>query len=79
MSRLNQETRLVAGIDTSTQSVKVVIRSAETGELIREGRAAHPDGSEVDPALWWAATQDAISMAGGLEDIAAIAVAGQQH
>ena len=79
LSRLNQETRLVAGIDTSTQSVKVVIRSAETGELIREGRAAHPDGSEVDPALWWAATQDAINMAGGLEDIAAIAVAGQQH
>ena len=37
----------VCGVDSSTQSVKVVIRDAETGALIREGRAAHPEGSEV--------------------------------
>ena len=36
---------LVAGIDSSTQSCKVVIRDAETGELVRQGRASHPDGS----------------------------------
>jgi len=71
--------QLVAGIDTSTQSVKVVIRDAQSGQIIREGRAAHPDGSEVDPAHWWSATQDAIKIAGGLDDVAAIAVAGQQH
>jgi xylulokinase len=71
--------QLVAGIDTSTQSVKVVIRDAQSGQIIREGRAAHPDGSEVDPALWWSATQDAIKIAGGLDDVAAIAIAGQQH
>ncbi|MSY98978.1 MAG: xylulokinase [Actinobacteria bacterium] len=71
--------QLVAGIDTSTQSVKVVIRDAQSGQVIREGRAAHPDGSEVDPALWWTATQAAIEMAGGLDDVSAIAVAGQQH
>ncbi|MEJ0014685.1 MAG: hypothetical protein WDN07_03900 [Actinomycetota bacterium] len=35
---------LVAGVDSSTQSVKVVIRDAENGALIREGRATHPDG-----------------------------------
>jgi len=70
---------MVAGIDTSTQSVKVVIRDANSGELIREGRAPHPDGSEVDPAKWWSATQDAIKMAGGLDGVEAIAVAGQQH
>ena len=70
---------LVAGIDTSTQSVKVVIRDAQSGQVIRDGRAAPPDGSEVDPAKWWSATQDAIKMAGGLDDVSAIAVAGQQH
>ncbi|MEN9687231.1 MAG: hypothetical protein RL381_243 [Actinomycetota bacterium] len=43
---------LVAGVDSSTQSVKVVIRRADTGELLREGRAAHLDGTEVDPTHW---------------------------
>ena len=33
---------LVAGVDSSTQSCKVVIRDAETGKLVREGRAPHP-------------------------------------
>jgi len=78
-AKLSEKPRLVAGIDTSTQSVKVVIRDAISGELIREGRAPHPDGSEVDPAKWWSATEDAIKMAGGFDGIEAIAVAGQQH
>ena len=70
---------LVAGVDSSTQSVKIVIRDAETGELLREGRASHPDGTEVDPKYWWEALQSAIQQAGGLEDVAAIAIGGQQH
>jgi xylulokinase len=70
---------LVAGVDSSTQSCKVVIRDAETGALVREGRAAHPDGTEVDPAAWWSALQEAINAAGGLNDVAAMAVAAQQH
>ena len=78
-AKLSEKPRLVAGIDTSTQSVKVVIRDAISGELIREGRAPHPDGSEVDPAKWWSATEDAIKMAGGFDGVEAIAVAGQQH
>ena len=45
---------LVAGIDSSTQSCKVVIRDAETGKLVRQGRASHPDGTEVHPDAWWA-------------------------
>ncbi len=69
---------LVAGVDTSTQSVKVVIRDARTGAWIREGRAPHPDGTEVDPGAWWRAFVQACS--GGLLDgVSAIAVAGQQH
>ena len=70
---------LVAGVDSSTQSVKIVIRDAESGALIREGRAAHPDGSEVDPESWWSALQEAFTAAGGLEEVAAISVGGQQH
>ena len=70
---------LVAGIDSSTQSCKVVIRDAQTGVLVRQGRAAHPDGSEIHPDHWWTALQDAIEQAGGLDDVAAVAVGGQQH
>lgn len=70
---------LVAGVDSSTQSCKVVVRDLGTGELVRSGRAAHPDGTEVDPAAWWSALQEAIAAAGGLDDVAAISVAGQQH
>jgi len=70
---------LVAGVDSSTQSCKVVIRDLETGALVRSGRAAHPDGTEVDPAAWWAALQEALAAAGGLGDVDAISVAGQQH
>src|SRR4028118_1635238 len=70
---------LVAGVDSSTQATKVVIRDAETGQLQREGRAAHPPGTEVDPAAWWHALQDALAEAGGLDDVEAVAVGGQQH
>jgi xylulokinase len=71
-------TELVAGVDSSTQATKVVVCDAATGEVVREGRAAHPDGTEVDPEHWWqaftAATGDGL-----LEGVAAIGVGGQQH
>jgi len=70
---------LVAGIDSSTQSCKVVVRDADTGEVVRAGRAFHPDGTEVDPAAWWDAMLAAIDDAGGLADVAAVSIAGQQH
>ncbi|HEU5270633.1 MAG TPA: FGGY family carbohydrate kinase [Jatrophihabitans sp.] len=71
--------KLVAGIDSSTQACKVVIRDAETGALVRHGRAPHPDGTEVDPQAWWQALRLAVAEAGGLADVAAVSVAGQQH
>ena len=71
--------QLIAGVDSSTQSVKVVIRDAITGELIRSGRGKHPDGTQVDPALWARALDGAITEAGGLDDVEAISIAGQQH
>ncbi len=70
---------LVAGVDSSTQSCKVVVRDADTGALVRSGSAPHPDGTEIDPQAWWQALQRAITAAGGIEDVAAVAVAGQQH
>lgn len=71
--------KLIAGVDSSTQSCKVVIRDAATGQLVREGRASHPDGTEVAPAHWVTALDQAIAGAGGLEDVAAISIGGQQH
>jgi len=71
--------KLVAGVDSSTQSCKVVIRDAATGQLVREGRATHPDGTEVAPAHWVSALDTAIAAAGGLDDVCAISIGGQQH
>ena len=70
---------LVAGVDTSTQSCKVRVTDAATGELVRFGQAKHSDGSTVNPEHWWRAFQEAASQAGGLDDVSAIAVGGQQH
>jgi len=71
--------KLIAGVDSSTQSCKVVIRDAATGQLVREGRASHPDGTEVAPAHWATALDSAIAEAGGLDGVAAISIGGQQH
>jgi xylulokinase len=70
---------LVAGVDTSTQACKVVVRDAGSGRLVREGRAPHPPGTEVHPAAWEEALLAAAAAAGGLDDVAAVAAGGQQH
>jgi xylulokinase len=70
---------LVAGIDSSTQSCKVVVCDAADGSVVRGGTAAHPPGTEIDPEHWWTALGAAVRAAGGLADVAAVAVAGQQH
>lgn len=70
---------LVLGVDSSTQSCKVVVTDAATGRVVRKGRASHPPGTEVDPDAWWAALRHAITDAGGLDDVAAWAIGGQQH
>jgi xylulokinase len=68
---------LVAGVDSSTQSTKVVLCDAGDGTVVGRGSAAHPPGTEADPADWWAALLQA---GGGLLDrVAAVGVAGQQH
>ncbi|MFY9262316.1 MAG: xylulose kinase [Actinomycetaceae bacterium] len=70
---------LVAGIDSSTQSTKVVVVDVATGDIVREGKAPHPDGSEVHPDHWWQALNIAMDDAGGIADCGAVSIAGQQH
>ena len=74
---------LVAGVDSSTQSTKVLLCDAADGTVAGQGAAPHPAGTECDPADWWRA----LGAAGGtgepgrglLDRAAAIGVAAQQH
>jgi xylulokinase len=74
--------RLVAGVDSSTQSTKVEVRDLDTGAVIARGSAPHPPTtpprSEQDPSAWWAAFEAAWASAGSPR-VEAISVAGQQH
>lgn len=70
---------LVAGVDTSTQSVKIVVCDIETGKVVRTGRAAHPDGTEVSAESWWDAFCEAAADPELLDGVRALAVGGQQH
>ena len=71
--------KLVAGVDSSTQSVKIVVRNLESGELVRESKVAHPDGTECDPRDWQSALARAIADVDELKDVSAISIGGQQH
>ena len=73
------ERPFVAGVDSSTQSCKVVVWDPVSGAVVREGRAPHPEGTEVDPQAWWDAFVEAVDVAGGLDDVRALSVGGQQH
>ncbi len=70
--------KLVAGVDCSTQSTKVVVCDADTGRVLRSGSAPHPDATEVDPAVW-AAAYGTATRNGLLDGVEALAVGGQQH
>ena len=68
---------LVAGVDSSTQSTKVLLCQAEDGTVLARGSAPHPPGTEADPAAWWSALEQAGQ--GLLDRADAVAVAAQQH
>lgn len=76
---MSESRPFVAGVDSSTQSCKVVICDPASGRIVREGRASHPEGSEVSPQAWWDAFREAVRAAGGLDDVWALSVGGQQH
>ncbi|ONH23554.1 xylulokinase [Pseudofrankia asymbiotica] len=69
---------LVAGIDSSTQSTKIVVCEAAGGTVVRSAAAPHPEGTEVDPEAWWSALRVAAG-SGLLDGVTALSVAGQQH
>lgn len=83
MDRYGLGMPLVAGVDSSTQSVKVVVRDAESGELRAQARRPHPDGTSVDPQAWWVAMTEALQEVGERigrgEAVAAIGIGAQQH
>jgi xylulokinase len=75
---------LVAGVDCSTQSTKVVVIDPETGQIVATGRAEHTvsgtgGARETHPDVWWEALREALGQTGLAGQIAAISVAGQQH
>lgn len=70
---------LVAGVDSSTQSVKIVVRNLETGELLQEIKGSHPDGTECDPNDWYQALTKAFSQINSIDQVKAISIGGQQH
>jgi len=75
---------LIAGVDCSTQSTKVVVVDSESGEIVGTGRAQHTvsgtgGARETHPDVWWEALRHALAQTGLADQIAAISVAGQQH
>ena len=68
---------LVAGVDSSTQSTKVLLCRADDGSVVAEAAAPHPGGTECPPERWW----EALTSAGRdlLERADAVGVAAQQH
>ncbi len=75
---------LVAGIDSSTQSTKVIIADSRNGQVVAEGRAPHivggADGArETDPEVWWSALRAALAATGLADRVSALSIAGQQH
>jgi xylulokinase len=71
---------VVLGVDSSTQSTKVVAVDLDTGAIVAEGRAAHSGEDTQDPRDWWDALQSAARHA-NLADLVVrgISVGGQQH
>jgi xylulokinase len=75
----NGDGGLVAGVDSSTQSCKIVVCQAETGRIVRTSRAPHPAATEVSAEEWWRAFATASAEPGLLDGVQAMAVGGQQH
>lgn len=71
---------VVLGVDSSTQSTKVLAVDPDDGTVRGEGRASHSGDDVQHPDEWWTALQTATRQAvpDGVP-VVGIAVAGQQH
>lgn len=72
---------VVIGVDSSTQSCKVLVVDIDTGQILRTGVAPHPDATAVDPSVWVEALRTAWAEAGVAErtDVLGVGVSAQQH
>ncbi len=71
---------VVLGVDSSTQSTKVLALDLEDGAIVGEGRAPHSGADAQHPDEWWTALRAAVGAAvAGDVRVVGIAVAGQQH
>lgn len=70
---------IVAGVDSSTQSVKVLLCDAESGEIRGQVSRPHPEGTEINPEHWNTALTSALEEASSLASFDAISIGGQQH
>ncbi len=75
---------LVAGVDSSTKSTKVVIVESDDGSIVASATSPHPPTtpphSEQDPAAWWRALSRAWSECGPItRSVKALSIAAQQH
>lgn len=72
--------RVTLGVDSSTQSTKVIAVDVDTGAELAEGRASHTGADTQDPRDWWRALVEATRQALSNEsEVVGIAVGGQQH
>ncbi|MBH5334691.1 sugar kinase [Streptomyces pactum] len=70
---------IVAGLDSSSESTRIVVCDTDTGAVLRHGYAPHPmTGSDVDPQAWLLSLGEAAE-GGLLEGVEAIGVSAQQH
>jgi xylulokinase len=75
---------LVVGVDTTTQTTKVLVVDAATGQVVASGQAPHTvssgAGRESDPRQWWDALHEALRQCGdAAHEAAAVSIGGQQH
>lgn len=73
---------VVVGVDSSTQSCKVLAVDAATGDVLSSGAAAHPDLTAVDPQIWTSALKEAWQAAGADRlggAVIGVGIAAQQH
>jgi xylulokinase len=75
---------LVAGVDSSTKSTKVVIVDSDDGKIVASATSRHPattpPRSEQDPMAWWRALSRAWSACGPItRSVKSVSIAAQQH
>jgi len=71
---------VVLGVDSSTQSTKVLALDVETGEVVGEGRAPHSGHDTQHPDEWWSALRAALpQVVNDQRRVVGLAVSGQQH